>query len=95
MQNFSPKANTAMVEIDRPSHSYFIKCVAVARLVMNDMNIQIPPNLNPGCLGKFYSMQVSMTGEGFLQSRSLGVNPEYSWPDVELVRSVTLKRLTD
>ncbi len=91
MQNFSPKANTAMVEIDRPSHSYFIKCVAVARLVMNDMNIQIPPNLNPGCLGDFIDAGINDWG-GISPVTIDYVNPEYSWPDVELVRSVTLQK---
>lgn len=91
MQNFSPKANTAMVEIDRPSHSYFIKCVAVARLVMNDMNIQVPPNLNPGCLGDFIDAGINDWG-GISPVTIDYVNPEYSWPDVELVRKVTLQK---
>lgn len=91
MQNFSPKANTAMVKINRPSHSYFLKCVAVARLVMNKMNIQVPPNLNRGRLGDFIDAGINDWG-GISPVTIDYVNPEHSWPDVEVVRSITLQK---
>ena len=91
MQNFSPKVNTAMGKLVGPSHSYFVKCVAVARLIMNDMNIQVPPNLNRGYLGNFIDAGINDWG-GISPVTIDYVNPEYAWPQVELVRSITLQK---
>ncbi|HEY7081632.1 MAG TPA: 7,8-didemethyl-8-hydroxy-5-deazariboflavin synthase CofG [Nitrososphaeraceae archaeon] len=91
MQNFSPKADTAMAKSDRPSHSYFVKCVAVARLILNDMNIQVPPNLNPGCLGDFLDAGINDWG-GISPVTIDHVNPEYSWPDLKNIGMITSQR---
>ena len=91
MQNFSPKVNTPMAELDSPPHSYFIKCVAIARLIMNDMNIQVPPNLNRGCLGSFIDAGINDWG-GISPVTIDYVNPECAWPDIELIRRITMKK---
>jgi 7,8-didemethyl-8-hydroxy-5-deazariboflavin synthase CofG subunit len=91
MQNFSPKVDTAMAKSDRPSHSYFVKCVAVARLILNDMNIQVPPNLNPGCLGDFLDAGINDWG-GISPVTIDHVNPEYSWPDLKNIGMITSQR---
>jgi len=94
MQNFSPKADTAMAMFDRPSHSYFVKCVALARLVLNDMNIQVPPNLNPGCLGDFLDAGINDWG-GISPVTIDHVNPEYCWPDLENLERITTQKAGD
>ncbi|MDE1829580.1 MAG: 7,8-didemethyl-8-hydroxy-5-deazariboflavin synthase CofG, partial [Thaumarchaeota archaeon] len=42
LQNFQPKPDTAMRDIPRPEERYFKNLVALARLLMPEMNIQIP-----------------------------------------------------
>jgi FO synthase len=94
MQNFSPKADTSMAMFDRPSHPYFVKCVAVARLVLKDMNIQVPPNLNPGYLGDFLEAGINDWG-GISPVTIDHVNPEYRWPDLESIERITTQKAGD
>ena len=50
MQNFAPKPETAMAKFLPPSHDYFLRSVALARIILPEMNIQVPPNLTPNIL---------------------------------------------
>ena len=46
IQNFVPKANTAMREADNVSLDEMLFTVAACRLLMPEQNIQVPPNLS-------------------------------------------------
>ena len=47
IQNFSPKSGTGMENFNPPSDIYFLKCIAAARILLKNINIQVPPNLSP------------------------------------------------
>jgi FO synthase subunit 1 len=54
IQPFEPKPNTPMANCIGPSESELLATVAVARLLMPEMNLQVPPNLlgrNGGVMG--------------------------------------------
>src|SRR5258706_5020130 len=46
VQNFRAKPAIPMADVPEPSHGEMLRAVAVARLLMPDVNIQAPPNLN-------------------------------------------------
>jgi FO synthase subunit 1 len=91
MQNFSPKQGTKMAQFGTPPYGYFLKSVAIARLLMQDMNIQVPPNLNPNIFGTFIDAGINDWG-GISPITMDYVNPEYRWPNIELLKSVTIKK---
>ena len=81
-----------MVKINRPSHSYFINIhVSMYAFIMNNMNIQVPPNLNRGRLGDFIDAGINDWG-GIFPVTIDYVNPEHSWPDVEISQELTLQK---
>ncbi|KFI21171.1 hypothetical protein HW44_16825, partial [Nitrosococcus oceani] len=45
LQNFQPKIDTPMKSSPSPQEKYFKTFVALARIILPDMNIQIPPNI--------------------------------------------------
>jgi FO synthase subunit 1 len=88
MQNFAPKPKTDMAEFPPASPEYFLRSVAMARIVMPDMNIQVPPNLNPNIFGHYVSAGINDWG-GVSPVTIDHVNPEFPWPSIGLVRNVT------
>lgn len=88
MQNFAPKRETGMAEFPPASPEYFLRSVAMARIVMPDMNIQVPPNLNPEIFGHYISAGINDWG-GISPVTVDHVNPEFPWPSIGLVRNVT------
>jgi 7,8-didemethyl-8-hydroxy-5-deazariboflavin synthase CofG subunit len=91
MQNFQPKVGTGMEKFASPSLEYFLKAVAMARIVMPNMNIQVPPNLNPNIFGKFIDCGINDWG-GISPVTIDHVNPEFAWPTIESVENVTRGR---
>jgi FO synthase len=91
MQNFTPKVETAMGRSAPPSYNYFIKSVAIARIVMPEVNIQVPPNLNPNIYGKYLDAGINDWG-GISPVTIDHINPEFAWPSVESVKEVTENR---
>jgi len=91
IQNFAPKPNTKMAESAPAPALYFAKCIALARLVMPDMNIQVPPNLSPDIFGRYIDAGINDWG-GISPVTIDHVNPEFPWPDISLVRQVTEQR---
>jgi 7,8-didemethyl-8-hydroxy-5-deazariboflavin synthase CofG subunit len=88
LQNFEPKPGTGMA-MSSPAHKdYFLRAVAVARLVMPGMNIQVPPNLNPIIYGRYLDAGINDWG-GISPVTIDHVNPEFPWPTIESVRQVT------
>lgn len=88
MQNFVPKPGTEMAKFFPPSNDYFLKSVALARIIMPEMNIQVPPNLTPNIFGKYIDVGINDWG-GISPVTIDYVNPESLWPSIESVRSVT------
>ena len=88
LQNFQPKKNTRMQSFSCPNNDYFLKIVSIARLIMPDMNIQIPPNLSPKSFSSFIDAGINDWG-GISPVTSDHVNPEFPWPKIEELTSIT------
>jgi FO synthase len=88
MQNFAPKAETAMARSSPPSHGYFLRSVALARMILPEMNIQVPPNLSPNIFGRYIDAGINDWG-GISPITIDYVNPEYAWPSIQSVKYVT------
>jgi FO synthase len=91
MQNFNPKPETKMANSFPPSHGYFIKTIALARIILPEMNIQVPPNLTPDIFGKYIDAGINDWG-GISPITIDHVNPEFPWPSVQSVKYVTVSR---
>ena len=90
MQNFMPKPETPMFNFAPPDPEYFIRAVALSRIVMPDMNIQVPPNLTPMTYGRYISAGINDWG-GISPLTIDHVNPEMSWPLISELENVTQK----
>jgi 7,8-didemethyl-8-hydroxy-5-deazariboflavin synthase len=92
IQNFSPKPETKMSGCCGPLPSYFQKVIALARIILGaDMNIQVPPNLNRSIFGKFLDAGINDWG-GISPVTIDHVNPEFPWPTIDAVKTVTTTR---
>lgn len=91
IQNFAPKPDTGMAQAPPASSEYFLRAVAMARLVMPDMNIQVPPNLNPDIFGRYIDAGINDWG-GISPVTIDHVNPEFPWPSIQSVQKVTESR---
>jgi 7,8-didemethyl-8-hydroxy-5-deazariboflavin synthase len=91
MQNFAPKPETWMGKFSPPAYDYFIKSIAIARIVMPELNIQVPPNLTPNFFGKYLDAGINDWG-GISPVTIDYVNPEFPWPSIESVKEVTENR---
>jgi FO synthase len=88
LQNFQPKRNTTMQGFPSPSNDYFLKIVSIARLIMPDMNIQIPPNLSPRTFSSFIDAGINDWG-GISPVTIDHVNPEFLWPKINELKNIT------
>jgi 7,8-didemethyl-8-hydroxy-5-deazariboflavin synthase CofG subunit len=88
MQNFAPKPNTMMHDEPPASQEYFLRAVAMARIIMPNMNIQVPPNLNPNIFGCYLDAGINDWG-GISPITIDHVNPEFPWPSLHVVKDVT------
>ena len=84
LQNFQPKPDTAMRNHPSAEEMYFKVVVALARIIMPKMNIQIPPNLSPESYQSFLSVGINDWG-GISPLTPDYVNPEFSWPTIDEV----------
>jgi 7,8-didemethyl-8-hydroxy-5-deazariboflavin synthase CofG subunit len=91
LQNFEPKPETGMANFPSTPKEYFIRSVALARLIMPGMNIQVPPNLNPAIYGRYIDAGINDWG-GISPVTIDHVNPEFPWPSIDEVRMVTEQR---
>lgn len=85
LQNFQPKPDTSMRNFPSAEEVYFKKIVALARVIMPDMNIQIPPNLSPNSYEDFLSVGINDWG-GISPLTPDYVNPEFAWPSIDTVQ---------
>lgn len=91
LQNFEPKPETGMAGFPSTPKEYFLRSVALSRLIMPGMNIQVPPNLNPAIYGRYVDAGINDWG-GISPVTIDHVNPEFPWPSINEVRKVTEQR---
>ena len=84
LQNFQPKPDTMMKNAPSADEKYFKTIVALSRIIMPEMNIQIPPNLSPKSYQSFLSVGINDWG-GISPLTPDFVNPEFSWPEIDKV----------
>src|SRR5215472_8561726 len=83
IQNFRAKPGTRMAEAAEPDLDDHLWTIAVARLIFGaEMNIQAPPNLNPGALAEMIAAGVNDWG-GVSPVTPDHVNPEAPWPALD------------
>lgn len=88
LQNFQPKQDTKMGDFASAEENYFKTIVALTRVIMPQMNIQIPPNLSPESYQSFLQAGINDWG-GISPLTPDYVNPEFSWPKIEYVTKNT------
>ena len=86
LQNFEPKQDTKMKEYPSTPQQYFKRVVAMARIILPEMNIQIPPNLSPVNYNDFLDVGINDWG-GISPITMDYVNPEFSWPQINTLES--------
>ena len=91
LQNFMPKTGTAMEKSSSIKMDLFLRIVALSRIILRDINIQVPPNLNPHCYGSLLDAGINDWG-GISPVTIDHVNPEFPWPPLEGIRSATLQK---
>ena len=84
LQNFQPKPDTIMRDTPSADENYFKTVVALSRIIMPKMNIQIPPNLSPKSYQSFLTIGINDWG-GISPLTPDFVNPEFSWPEINKV----------
>jgi FO synthase len=88
VQNFQPKADTRMRDVDPPPTEFFSTVVALTRWIFGaEMNVQVPPNLTDD-YGVYLDAGINDWG-GVSPLTIDWVNPEAPWPHLDRLRSVT------
>ena len=90
LQNFHPKPDTLMNNFPSAEEDYFKIVVALTRIILPKMNIQIPPNLSPKSYQSFLSVGINDWG-GISPLTPDYVNPEFSWPDIKKIEENSKK----
>jgi 7,8-didemethyl-8-hydroxy-5-deazariboflavin synthase CofG subunit len=90
MQNHVPKYNTKMRNFRAPTHDLFLLTVSLARIIMPQMNVQVPPNLSPDYYSQYINAGINDWG-GISPLTIDFVNPESPWPDIKDVKQATNK----
>ena len=85
VQNFRAKAAIPMAAAPEPSPGEMLRAVAVARLLMPNVNIQAPPNLNAHYYEELLEAGINDWG-GVSPLTPDYINPEKPWPHLEQLR---------
>jgi FO synthase len=88
VQNFRAKPGIPMHDWPEPSRGEMLRTVAVARLLLPEMNIQAPPNLSAPYFDELLSAGIDDWG-GVSPVTPDFINPEKPWPHLEQLRRVT------
>jgi FO synthase len=88
VQNFRVKPTIPMAHWREPSQGEMLRAVAVARLLMPEVNIQAPPNLNAPYYEELLDAGTNDWG-GISPLTPDYINPEKPWPHVEQLRQHT------
>jgi FO synthase len=82
VQNFRAKPDIPMHDWPEPSRGEMLRCVAVARLLMPEVNIQAPPNLSAPYYDELLDAGINDWG-GVSPLTPDFINPEKPWPHLE------------
>ncbi len=85
VQNFRVKPTIPMADWPEPSHDEMLRTVAVARLLLPNVNIQAPPNLSAPYYDDLMDAGVNDWG-GISPLTPDFINPERPWPHLEQLR---------
>jgi FO synthase len=85
VQNFRAKPGIPMRNWPEPTRGEMLRTVAVARLLMPNMNIQAPPNLSAPYYDDLLDAGINDWG-GISPLTPDFINPEKPWPHVEQLR---------
>lgn len=82
VQNFRAKPTIPMADALEPSQAEMLRTLAVARLLMPNVNIQAPPNLNAPYYEELLDAGINDWG-GISPLTPDYINPEKPWPHLE------------
>jgi 7,8-didemethyl-8-hydroxy-5-deazariboflavin synthase CofG subunit len=85
VQNFRAKPGTPMRNWPEPTQGEMLRTVAVARLLMPNMNIQAPPNLSAPYYDDLLDAGINDWG-GISPLTPDFINPEKPWPHLEQLK---------
>jgi 7,8-didemethyl-8-hydroxy-5-deazariboflavin synthase CofG subunit len=85
VQNFRAKPAISMAHVPEPNQGEMLRAVAVARLLMPNVNIQAPPNLNAPYYEELLDAGINDWG-GISPLTPDYINPEKPWPHLEQLR---------
>jgi FO synthase len=88
IQNFRVKSGIPMQHWAEPTRGDMLRTVAVARLILGDMNLQAPPNLSAPDYEELLSAGINDWG-GVSPLTPDFINPEAPWPHLEDLRRRT------
>jgi FO synthase len=88
VQNLRVKPDIPMRDRPEPSRGEMLRCVAVARLLMPEVNIQAPPNLSAPYYDELLDAGINDWG-GVSPLTPDFINPEKPWPHLEELKSRT------
>jgi FO synthase len=88
IQNFRAKNGTPMAHWPEPGHGEMLRTLAVARLLMPNMNIQAPPNLSDPHYADLLDGGINDWG-GISPLTPDFINPERPWPHLDELRKRT------
>jgi len=91
VQNFRVKPTIPMANSPEPSHGEMLRAVAVARLLLPEINIQAPPNLSAPYYDDLAEAGINDWG-GISPLTPDFINPEKPWPHLEQLRLRTEAR---
>jgi 7,8-didemethyl-8-hydroxy-5-deazariboflavin synthase CofG subunit len=91
IQNFRAKPEIPMHNWPEPTQNEMMRTIAVARLLMPDINIQAPPNLSAPYYDEFLDAGINDWG-GISPLTPDFINPEKPWPHLEQLKSRTEAR---
>ena len=88
IQNFRAKPDTPMAAWPEPDRDEMLRTLAVARLLMPEMNIQAPPNLSDPYYADLLDAGINDWG-GISPLTPDFINPERPWPHLDGLRRQT------
>ena len=88
VQNFRAKSGTPMAHWPEPDRGEMLRTLAVARLLMPQMNLQAPPNLSDAHYADLLDGGINDWG-GVSPLTPDFINPEKPWPHLEQLRQRT------
>jgi FO synthase len=91
VQNFRAKSGTPMAHWPEPGRGEMLRTLAVARLLMPEMNIQAPPNLSDPHYADLLDAGINDWG-GVSPLTPDFINPEKPWPHLEVLHQRTEAR---